>query len=104
MVNFNYFRGLISVLKFHIFLIFNCEELVRIGAIELVRIRGICGGLVRFFSDVKNWYSIFTNVKNRYQFFIPVKKWYSIFTNVKNQYQMLTDVKNWYQMLTDVKN
>ena len=33
------------------------------------------------FSDVKNWYSIFTNVKNRYQFFTPVKNWYSNFTN-----------------------
>ena len=48
------------MLKFHIFFIFNCEE--------LVRIRAICEGLVRFFSDVKNWYSNFTNVKNRYQF------------------------------------
>ena len=62
MVNFDNFWGLTSVLKFHIFLIFNCEELVRIGV--------ICEGLVRlFFSDVKNWYSIFTNVKNRYHFF-----------------------------------
>ena len=43
---------------------------------ELVRIRVIYEGLVRFFSGVKNWYSIFTNVKNRYQFFIPVKNWY----------------------------
>ena len=50
MVNFDNFGGLTSVLKFHIFLIFNCEE--------LVRIRAICEGLVRFFSDVKNWYSI----------------------------------------------
>ena len=46
MVNFDNFGGLTSVLKFHIFLIFNCEE--------LVRIRAICEGLVRFFSDVKN--------------------------------------------------
>ena len=61
MVNFDNFGGLTSVLKFHIFLIFNCEE--------SVRIRVICEGLVRFFSDVKNRYSIFTNVKNRYQFF-----------------------------------
>ena len=66
MVNFDNFGGLTSVLKFHIFLIFNCEE--------LVRIRAICEGLVRFFSDVKNWCSFFTNVKN--------------------QYKMLTDVKN----------
>ena len=56
---FDNFGGLKPVLKFHIFLIFNCEE--------LVRIRAICEGLVRFFSDVKNWYSIFTNVKNQYQ-------------------------------------
>ena len=69
----------------------------------LVRICAICEGLVRFFSDVKNWYSIFTNVKNWYQFFTPVKNWYVIFTNVKSQYQMLTDVKNWYQFFTDVK-
>ena len=96
MVNFDNFGGLTSVLKFHIFLIFNCEE--------LVCIRAICEGLVRLFLDVKNWYSIFTNVKNWYQFFTPVKKWYSIFTNVKNQYQMLTDVKNWYQFFTGVKN
>ena len=64
MINFDNFGGLTSVLKFHIFLIFNCEE--------LVRIRAICVGLVRFFSDVIKWYSIFTNVKNRYQFFTPV--------------------------------
>ena len=64
-VNFDNFRGLTSVLKFHIFLIFNCEE--------LVRIRLICEGLVRFFSDVKNWYSIYTNVKNWYQFFTTQK-------------------------------
>ena len=48
MVNFDSFGGLTSVLKFHIFLIFNFEE--------LVRIRAMCEGLVRFFSDVKNWY------------------------------------------------
>ena len=65
MVNFDNFWGLTSVLKFHIFLIFNCEE--------WVRIRVICEGLVRFFSDVKNWYSIFTAGKNRYKFFTPVK-------------------------------
>ena len=98
MVNFDNFGSLIitSLLKFHIFLIFYCEE--------LVGIRAICEGLFRYFSDVKDWYSIFTNVKNRYQFFTPVKNWYSIFTNVKNQYQMLTDVKNWYQIIRDVKN
>ena len=95
-VNFDNFWGLTSVLKFHIFSIFNFEE--------LVRIRVICKGLVRFFSDVKNWYSIFAHVKNRYQFLTPVKNWYSIFTNVKNQYEILTHVKNWYQMLTYVKN
>ena len=61
MVNLDNFGGLTSVLKFHIFLNFNWEE--------LVRIRVICEGLVQFFSDVKNWYSIFTNVKNWYQFF-----------------------------------
>ena len=75
MVNFDNFGGLSSVLKFHIFLIFNCEKLVRIRAIREL--------LVRFFSDMKNWYSFFTNVKN--------------------QYQMLTFVKNWYQFFTDVK-
>ena len=57
MVKFDNFGGLTTVLKFHIFLIFNCEE--------LVRIRVVCEGLVRFFSDVKNCYAIFTNVKNR---------------------------------------
>ena len=59
MVNFDYFGGLgglTSVLKFHTFLIFNCEE--------LVRIRVMSEGLVQFFSDVKNWYSNFTKVKN----------------------------------------
>ena len=64
MVSFDNFGSLTSVLKFHIFLIFNCEELVRIVA--------ICERLVRFFSDVKNWYQIFTDVKN----------WYLIFTDV----------------------
>ena len=58
MVNFDNFGGLTSVLKFHIFLIFNYEE--------LVRIRAICEGLVRFFSDVKNWYLIFTDVNDRF--------------------------------------
>ena len=48
MVDFANFGGLTSVLDFHIFLVFNCEE--------LVRIRAICEGLVRFFSDVKNWH------------------------------------------------
>ena len=96
MVNFDNFGGQTSVLKFHIFLILNCEE--------LVRIRAICEGQARFFSDVKNWYSIFTNVKNWYQFLTPVKNLYSISINVKNQYQMLTYVKNWYQFFTDVKN
>ena len=46
MVNYNDYLGLKFALKFHTFLIFNCEE--------LVRIRVICEGLVRFFSDVKN--------------------------------------------------
>ena len=55
MVNFDNFGGLTYVLKFHTLLIFNCEE--------LVRIRAICEGLVRFFSDVKNWYQVFTDVK-----------------------------------------
>ena len=65
MVNFDNCGGLTSVLKFHIFLIFNFEELVCICV--------ICKGLVRFFSDVNNWYSIFTNVKNWYQFFTTQK-------------------------------
>ena len=60
MVNFDNFGGLKSVLKFHIFICLTCEE--------SVRIRLICEKkLVRFFSDVKNWYSIFTiffNVKH----------------------------------------
>ena len=60
-------------LKFNIFIFFTCEE--------SERMRLFCKELVRFFSDVKNWYSIFTNVKNRYQFLTHVKKWYSIFTN-----------------------
>ena len=38
------------MLKFHIFIFLTCEE--------SVRIRRICEELVRFFSDVKNWYSI----------------------------------------------
>ena len=41
MVNFDNFGGLTSVLKFHIFLIFNCEK--------LVRIRVIWEGMVRFY-------------------------------------------------------
>ena len=94
MVKFDNFGGLTSVLKFHISHFFYCEE--------LVRIRAICEGQGRFFSDVKNWYSIFTNVKNWYQFFKPVKNWNSIFINVKNQYQMLTYVKNWYFIFADV--
>ena len=65
MVNFDNFGCLTSVLKFHIFLIFNFEE--------LVRIRVIYEGLVRLFSDVKNWYSIFKNLKNWYQFFTTQK-------------------------------
>ena len=40
-VNFDDFGGLTSVLKLHIFFILNSEE--------LVRIRVICEGLVRFF-------------------------------------------------------
>ena len=41
MVNFDNFGGLTSLLKFHIFLIFNCEE--------LVRTRVICKGQVLIF-------------------------------------------------------
>ena len=75
------------MLKFHIFLIFNCEE--------LVRVRAICEGLVfYFFSVVKNWYSIFTNVKNQDQ--MP--------TDVKNWYQIITDVKKWYLIFTGVND
>ena len=73
MVNFDNFGGLKSVLKFHIFIFLTCEE--------SVRLRLICEELVRFLSDVKNWYSIFTYVKNLYQFLAYVKNWYSIFTN-----------------------
>ena len=65
MINLDNFGGLTSLLKFHIFLIFNCDE--------IVCIRVICEGLVRFFSDVENWYSIFTNVKNWYQFLTTQK-------------------------------
>ena len=49
-VNFDNFGGLKSVLKFYIFIFLRCKE--------LVRIRLICEELVRFFSDVKNRYSI----------------------------------------------
>ena len=44
--------------------------------------RLICEELVRFLSDVKNWYSNFTNINNRYQFLTHVKNCYSIFINV----------------------
>ena len=90
MVNFD------NVLKFHMFIFLTCEE--------SVCIRLVCEELVRFFSDVKNWYSIFTNVKKSSdQFITNVKNWYASFTNLKNRYQFLTCVKNWYQMLTHVK-
>ena len=89
MVNFNYFAGLKSVLKFHTFIFLTCEESARIRL-----------NLVRFFSDVKNWYStFFTNMKSCYPFLTHVKNWYSFFANVKNRYEILTNVKNWYQML-----
>ena len=52
MVKFDIFGGLKSVLKFHIFLSLTCEV--------SVRFRLTCGDLVRFFSDVKKWYQIFT--------------------------------------------
>ena len=60
MVNFDNIGGLKSVLKFHVFIFLTGEE--------SVRIRPTCEELERFFSDVKNWYQILTNVKNRYQF------------------------------------
>ena len=85
MVNFDNFWGLEYVLKFHIFIFLASEESVRIHL--------ICEELVRFFSDVKNWHSIFTNVKDSYQFLTRVKNWYSILVNVKNRYQILTHVK-----------
>ena len=96
MVNFDNFGSLTSVLKFHIFLIFNCEE--------LVRIRAICEGQVRFFSDVKNWSSSFTNVKNQYQMLTDVKNWYQFFTDVKNWYQIFTDMTDWCLIFTDVND
>ena len=109
LVNFDYFGDLKSVLKFHIFISLTCEESVRIRLIceEL----GIAEVLlyvfvqvVRFNSDVNNWYSIFTNVKNSYKFHTHVKNWYSVFTNVKNSYKFHTHVKNWYSVFTNVKN
>ena len=84
------------MLNFNIFVFLTCEE--------SARIRLVCEKLVRFFSDVKNWYSIFTNVNKSYQFLMHVKNWYSFFTNVKNRYQVLTHVKNWHQMPTHVYN
>ena len=48
MVNFDNFGGLKSVFKFHIFILLICEE--------SVHIRLNSEELVRFFSDVKNWY------------------------------------------------
>ena len=51
MVNFDNSGGLKSVLEFHIFICLTCED--------SVRIRFICKELVRFFSDVKNWYFFF---------------------------------------------
>ena len=95
------------MLKFHNFIFLTCEEQVRL-----------------FFSDVKNWYQIFTNVKNQCQLLTTRVKnrykknhifenWYQIITcekmvskltRVKNWYQILTHVKNWYQIITDVKN
>ena len=57
MVNFDYFGGLKSALKFYTFTVYTCEE--------SVRIRLICKELVRFFSDVKNWYPNYTHVENR---------------------------------------
>ena len=89
MVNFDNFGCLKSVLKLHIFFtnVFLTFE-------ETVCIRLIFEELFRFFSDVKNWYLIFKNVKNSYQFLTHAKNWYLIFTNVKNLYQMLSHVKN----------
>ena len=64
MVNFDNSGGLTSVLKFHIFLIFNCEELVRIRAIceGLVSSNGCHSGPIFFkpeknleFFRLKNW-------------------------------------------------
>ena len=46
--------------------------------------------LVRFFSNVKNWYRIFTNVNNRYQILTRVKNWYQILTSVNNHYKITT--------------
>ena len=85
MVKIDSFGGLKSVFKFHIFIFLTCEKSVHIRL-------------------VKNWYSIFTNVKNSYQFLTNVKNWYAIFTNAKKSYQFLTNVKNWYAIFRNVKN
>ena len=67
-----------------------------------------CEELVRYFSDVKNWYQIFTNWKNRYKILTRMKHWYQILTSVRNWYQIITceklvsklkRVKNWYQII-----
>ena len=71
----------------------------------------MCEDLVRFFSDVKNWYmyQIFTNVKNRYQILTRVKNRYQILTSVETSYHIVTNVKivskftrvkNWYKIVT----
>ena len=85
MVNFDNLGGKTSVLKFHVFISLSCEA--------SVRFRLISGELVRLLSDVKIWYSIFTNVKNRCQNPHTCEELVLIFTNVKNRYQILTHVK-----------
>ena len=63
----------------------------------------ICEELVRFFSDVKNWYHFFTNVKNRYQILTSVKLGTKS-SDVKILNQLITEVKNWYLIFTYVSD
>ena len=56
----------------------------------------MCEELVRFFSDVKNWYQIFTNVKYGYRILTSVKHRYQILASVKIGIKS-SHVNNWFQ-------
>ena len=64
MFKFDNFGGLKSVLKFHIFM--SLDESMRfcLACDDLVRFFLRCEGLVPNFTNVKNWYLIFTCVSD----------------------------------------
>ena len=111
-VNFDNFWGVKSVLKFHIFVVFNVwrtSTMWRIGTkfSQMWRIGTKSSHVWRIGTKSshlwKHWYKI-TKCKKMVSKFTRVKNWYKILTYVKKRYQIITHNKNWYLIVTYVSD